>query len=191
MVSCKEEHTPFPECDGSNLSSLWERAQKLSYAILTEWEDGYGWCALGAGLWQRYQAFINEATANKKKREKEERKERKEKQSQWAEEAVQKGAGIAHKTAKEKPEVMNPESPDITGRLTGCHYEYLLAEVGAWDKVWTAEATEEEHAEAMKIINEVIKLEGHHLPKITWQDVAEAAKLFKARAATPEGSLSY
>ena len=93
----KRRNTPFPQADGSKISSLWERAQEVCQTILGTWQLS-AWY-LGANLWRLVQAIIKEAEAHIKQQTTKETKERKEKHDQWAETAVQKGAGTAHRAS--------------------------------------------------------------------------------------------
>ena len=156
----KRKATPFPANDGKQgkLGDLFERCQQLCQAVLTSWNLSC-WM-LGANWWQQMQAIANEAKAHHKQQEKVERAARNQAHGEWAEQAIKKGAGQAHKAAKPKPAHKNEEAPDLEGRPTGSPYSVVIHEVENWDKIWNEDVSVEEQLHAMKILNEAIAARG-------------------------------
>ena len=70
----------------------------------------------------------------------------------------------------------------------GCPYNVLLAEVDTWAGIWHGDgASPAEHAKAMQILNEALRIDPQPLEPLVGGNIAEAAKCFKKRTATPDG----
>ena len=128
----------------------------------------------------------------KQRKKKEERTQRREGHDKWADKAMERGAGVAHKLSKPTAEHENIRCEDVDGQATGCPHAWLLQQVGEWEAVWNTDAGEDEHAAAMAQLTEALGSMPPDLAPITRHDVDEAAKKFKQQlqhlmASTPKG----
>ena len=82
----------------------------------------------------------------------------------------------------------NDQCKDEHGAPSGCPYQVVLEQSKVWDDVWTGDDTSQaEHGEALDILRKMLALDPDVLEPITGSDLAEAARRFKTRTATPDG----
>ena len=103
-------------------------------------------------------------------------------------ESHKKRRGQAHKASKVPLKPENDSAPDDADRPTCCPYNVLLGEVNSWDHVWRGDDTSpEEHAQALTILNEALRLDPQPLSPITGTDVAQSSVAFKRKTVSPCG----
>ena len=136
MSKRKRQQTPFPQDNDSEgkANAIFERCRDLCKVVLRSWDRGF-W-TLGEGWWIHMQAIAKEAKAHAHKKEREEHKKRNIEHSTWAEQAVTKGGGPAHRACEVPLDHVNDQAPDDAGEATGCPYTCLLKEVKTWGSTW-------------------------------------------------------